>query len=239
MTLLDIKRALVPLVNLFDQSNTAPNKKPAPHEENTRFPQIPWDLRTIIIVFPPEAPFQYLNLNTTLGLTGVPFDQTENWQGQKPGDAFDLQFALEGENRFAVYKRYHSIFKELAYKQNDVYFKLGERLLFQGRWPEYTIIYHQPEADLDMSIGLRSLPHIHWWAYFPGLYWHYTSFCDCRLEWKWHGKSGRMEARALHDHGWGRNLLPVRVPLRVFRYEVLCLPDDGTGISLWTEGPWV
>jgi len=227
----------MPLITFFDQSKKVQNRRPIPVEETTRFPQVPWDLRTIIIVFPPDAPFQYLNLNALLGMTGVPFDRMEDWKGKKPGDAFDLQFALEGTNRFVTYNKYHSIANELAYKQNDVYFKLGRQLLFQGKWPDYHIIYRQPDADFEISIRLNSLSRIHWWAYFPGLYWHYTSFCDSRLSWKWRSDSGSMDAPALHDHGWGKNILPIRVPLRVFRYEVLHLPDKAIGISLWTEGP--
>ena len=51
-----------------------------------------------------------------------------------------------------------------------------------------------------------------------------------------------LKVPALHDHGWGRNLLPLRVPLEVFRYEVLRVPigageTDGCAISLRTEGP--
>ena len=238
MTLVHSKKVLVPLIGLLDKSNKVRNKRPTPHEESTRFPKIPWDLRTIIIIFPPDSPFKYLNLNVLLGLTGVPFDQIEKWAGAGPKDAFDLQFALEGRNRFAAYKKYHSIRKELTYKENAVYFKLGRRLFFQGMWPEYRIIYRQPEANLEISMELNSWPQIQWWAYFPGLYWHYTSFCDCHLEWKWHGDSGSMDVIALHDHGWGKTLLPIRTPLKVFRYEVLRLSDGAFGISLWTEGPF-
>ncbi len=232
------KQALMPLIKRLDRSEEALNARPSFYEETTRFPKIPWDLRTIIMVFPPDAPFQYLNLNVLLGLTGVPFDRKDLWQGKDPKDAFDLQFALEGKDKFVTYKNYHSIQKELSYRQDEVYFKLGERLLFKGKWPDYRIEYTQPEVDLEISMDLTSWPEFHWWAYFSGLYWHYTSFYDCHLEWKWDNDKGSMDVVGLHDHGWGRNILPIRVPLKVFRYEVMRLSGDTFGVSLWTEGPF-
>jgi hypothetical protein len=48
---------------------------------------------------------------------------------------------------------------------------------------------------------------------------------------------GTCDLTALHDHGWGKNILPLRLPLKVFRYEVMGLPDGGFAIALWTEGP--
>jgi hypothetical protein len=225
------------LLGLVDRSATAPHEKPLPAEEGTRFPEFPWDLRTIIMVFPPDAPFRFLNLNTLLGLTGVPFDQVERLGGLDAKDAFDLQFCLEGRERHAVYKQYHSIDKELEYKTEAVRFKLPERLFFEGAWPSYQIQYRQPEEDLSLSIKFDSRDDFHWWAYVPGVYCHYTSFCDCAVEWQWSGKSGTIETLALHDHGWGRNLLPIRLPVNVFRYEVMRLPEAGSAISLWTEGP--
>jgi len=84
---------------------------------------------------------------------------------------------------------------------------------------------------------LNSLPEFHWWAYFQRLYPHYTSFCDCHFEWEWNGAGGTMDIPALHDHGWGRNMLPLRLPLNVFRHEVLRLPEGDFVVSLWTEGP--
>ena len=95
-----------------------------------------------------------------------------------------------------------------------------------------------PETDLELSIELASWPGFHWWAHAPRIYCHYTSFCDCLLEWRWGGDRGSLELPALHDHGWGGNLLPLRTPLRVFRYEVLRLPEGDFAISLWTEGPF-
>ena len=78
------RRALLPFLSLLDRSATAPNEQPSPDEERTRFPEFSWDLRTIIMVLPEDAPFRFLNLNTVLGLTGVPFDQVENLRGSDP-----------------------------------------------------------------------------------------------------------------------------------------------------------
>lgn len=238
-----LRRVLIPIIGLLERSATAPHDQPSPREEGTRFPEFPWDLRTIIIVFPPDAPFRFLNLNVLLGMTGMPFDQTERWNGSDPKDAFDLQFCLEGRNRYATYKQYHSIARELDYRPNAVQFRLGERLHFEGRWPSYQIRYNQPEENLRLTIELDSWEGFHWWAYVPRIYCHFTSFGHCRVEWQWNGDSGVLESPALHDHGWGRNLLPLRVPLKVFRYEVLLLPEgmfessEGFAISLWTEAP--
>lgn len=230
-------RALAPIIGLLDRSSTEPSRQPTPDQERTRFPEFPWDLRTLIILFPQDAPFRFLNLNVTLGLTGVSFDQKKNWVGSDPKEAFDLQFCLEGKDRVATYKKYHTVSRELSYQTDAVSFKLGERLLFEGRWPKYRVRYRQPEEDLDLSLQLDSWPGFHWWACSPRIYCHYTSFCDCRLEWRWKGTRGALSIPALHDHGWGRNLLPLRTPLNLFRYEVLRLPGGDFAISLWTEGP--
>jgi len=227
----------VPLVHMLDRAPEAPHVQPLPEEEQTRFPAYPWDLRTVIIVFPQDSPFRYLNLNVLLGMTGVPFDQVERWHGPNPRDAFDLQLCLEAPNRCATYKQYHSISRELKYRPNDVYFELGQQLLFEGRWPEYRIRYTQPEINLELSLQLNSWKDFRWWAYTPGIYCHYTSFCDCRFQWQWEDDEGVLEVPALHDHGWGKNILPVRLPLKVFRYEVMRFPEGAFAISLWTEGP--
>lgn len=235
---LGFRRALVPVISLLDRSDTAPADRPSPEQEQTRFPEFPWDLRTLISVFPQDAPFRFLNLNITLGFTGVPFDQVKNWKGSDPKDAFDLQFCLEGKDSEAVtYKKYHSVSRELNYRPEDVHFKLGEQLTFEGQWPSYRIEYRQPGQDLNISLELDSRPGFQWWTYSPRIYCHYTSFCQGRLAWQWKGKEGTLEVPVLHDHGWGRNLLPLRTPLKVFRYEVLRLPRQDTAISLWTEGP--
>jgi len=223
------------MIRLLDRSSTEPNTQPSIDQERTRFPEFSWDLRTIIIVFPPDIPFRCLNLNVTLGLTGTPFDQRKNWTDSDPKEAFDLQFCLEGKDRAATYKKYHSVSEELAYETDTVSFTLGERLLFEGRWPEYRARYKLPEDDLDLSLKLDSQPGFHWWACSPRIYCHYTSFCDCLLEWQWKGANGSLSVPALHDHGWGKNLLPLRTPLKVFRYEVLGLPGGGFALSLRTE----
>ena len=237
MQIPDPHKALLPLIRIADRSGKVPNDQPSREQETTRFPVFPWDLRTIIMVFPDHAPFRFLNLNTTLGLTGVPFDQRKNWNHSDPKDAFDLQFCLEGGNEHASYKQYHSVARELEYRHGEVLLKLDDRLHFQGDWPDYRIQYRQPDNGLEVSLRLVSWPDFHWWLYSPRLYCHYTSFCDCRVEWDWNGAKGALDLPALHDHGWGRTLLPLRFPLRVFRYEVLRLPLDQLAISLWTEGP--
>lgn len=232
-----LRRALVPAVRRLDRSAIAPNLAPTPEEESTRFPQFPWDLRTLIAVFPPDSPFRFLNLNVLLGMTGIPFDRPDRWRGKDPRDAFDLQLCLEGRERFATYKQYHSISQELSYQPKAVQFHLGERLHLAGAWPNYSIRYRQPEIGLELQARFESWPGFHWWAYFPGMYYHYTSFGDCKMEWKWGEQQGKLDLPALHDHGWGKNLLPLRLPLRLFRYEVLRLPAGGFAISLWTEAP--
>ncbi|RJP22894.1 MAG: hypothetical protein C4520_07675 [Candidatus Abyssobacteria bacterium SURF_5] len=238
MAPLRFHRVLAPAIRLLDRSSGEPNAQPTVDQERTRFPEFPWDLRTLIMLFPQDAPFRFLNLNVTLGLTGTLFDQAKNWAGSAPKEAFDLQFCLESKDTAATYKRYHSISRELSYQTpRGVSFKLGEKLLFEGQWPKYHIQYTQPEDDLTLSMQLDSWPGFHWWVYSPRIYCHYTSFCDCRLEWRWREASGALSVPALHDHGWGKNLLPMRTPLRVFRYEVLRLPESGFALSLWTEGP--
>lgn len=231
------KGMLSPLVKLLDRSGAASHHAPTPEQDTTRFPGLPWDLRTIIIVFGPGAPFRFLNLNVLLGLTGVPFDRVDQLHGIGPMDAFDLQFCLEGNDRSATCKKYFSIAKDLEYEPDKVEFRLGDRLEFRGSWPEYSIRYRQPEEDLSLSMRLASQDDFQWWSYAPGMYCHYTSFCDCELEWSWKGQGGSSSVIALHDHGWGRNLLPVRLPVRVFRYEVMRIEERGTAISLWTEAP--
>jgi hypothetical protein len=233
----------VPILGLLDRSHEAAHQRPDPAEDGTRFPEFPWDLRTIILLFPPEAPFRFMNLNLLLGLTGAPFDQPEKLGPLDAGDAFDLQFCLEGRQRCATYKRYHSIARELSYRPAAIEFLLGERLRFEGSWPGYRIRYRQPEAKLALTLHLDSWEDFHWWAHAPRFYCHYTSFCRCRMDWQWESEGGAVEVPALHDHGWGRNMLPLRVPLRTFRYEVLQLGSatenaDDLAISLWTEGPF-
>ncbi|MBW1685970.1 MAG: hypothetical protein JRS35_13020 [Deltaproteobacteria bacterium] len=242
------RRALLPILGLLDRSSKAACERPDPAEDGTRFPEFPWDLRTIILLFPPEAPFRFMNLNLLLGLTGVPFDRIEQLGDLRAEDAVDLQFCLEGRERCATYKRYHSIGRELSYRPGAVEFilgesVLGERLRFEGSWPAYRIEYRQPEAELSCTLHFASFENLHWWVRAPRLYCHYTSFGSCRMEWRWGSEAGVLEVPALHDHGWGRNLLPLGVPLRVFRYEVLRVPigageTGGSAIGLWTEGPF-
>lgn len=231
------RRALTPVARIFDRADRAAHSVPSAWEETTRFPGFPWDLRTIILVFPPESPFRYLNLNLLLGFTGAPFDRPDRFHGPSPLDALDVQFCLEGRERAVTSKDYHSVARELTYQPDAVQFKLLDRLEFSGQWPSYQLRYRQPEEQLELDLSFESAPDFHWWAYLPGAYYHYTSFGLCRMEWKWGKESGTLELPGLHDHGWGRNLLPLRLPVRVFRYEVLRLPDAAAAISLWTEAP--
>lgn len=236
------RRALVPLLGLLDRSSRVSRQRPGPAEDGTRFPEFPWDLRTVILLFPTEAPFRFMNLNLLLGLTGAPFDRPEALGSLDAGDAFDLQFCLEGRERCVTYKRYHSIARDLSFRPAAVEFRLGERLRMEGSWPSYQIRYRQPEANLSLTLHFDAREDFHWWACVPRLYCHYTSFGSCRMDWRWEAESGSLEVPALHDHGWGRNLLPLGVPLRTFRYEVLQLRSEaedasGLALSLWTEGP--
>jgi hypothetical protein len=61
------RRALLPILGLLDRSSRAAHERPDPAQDGTRFPEFSWDLRTLILVFPPEAPFRFLNLNLLLG----------------------------------------------------------------------------------------------------------------------------------------------------------------------------
>ena len=225
------RRVLTPFLGLLDRSSRVAHQRPGPSEDGTRFPEFPWDLRTIILLFPPEAPFRFMNLNLLLGLTGAPFDRPEELGALNAGDAVDLQFCLEGRERCVTYKRYHSIARELSYRPAAVEFILGERLRLEGSWPAYRIRYRQPEANLSLTLHFDSQEDFHWWAHAPRLYCHYTSFGRCRMEWQWESEGGALEVPALHDHGWGRNLLPLGVPLRTFRYEVLQLRSETENIE--------
>ena len=225
-----------------DRPLRRPCLAPTRAEEGTRYPERSWDLRTVIAVFEPGAPLRYLNLNTLCGMTGSGFDQHRRWQGA-PRDAFDLQLCLEGRDAAATYKEYHRISDELDSTPGEVRLRLGDRLQYAGQWPDYRVRYRQPEAELELDLELESWPGFRWWARLPRSYCHYTTFASCRLRWRWGGERGEQTVPALHDHGWGGNLLPLRVPIGVFRYEVLRLPSaadqerSGYAISLWTEAP--
>lgn len=218
-----------------DHWQDAPAEVPTHDEETTRFPRFDWDLRTLIAVFPPETPFRFLNLNITTGLTGLPLDRNERPMRAK--DAFDLQFCLEGRERTASYKAYHSLAGEVEVREDAVDFSLPGRLRFTGSWPSYEFEYDQPEEALHLEARFESTPGFHWWVRVPRAYSHYTSFAQARLRWSWGARSGEVSVPLLHDHAWGRRLLPVRLPVRLFRYEVLRLPDAGFAISLRCEGP--
>ncbi len=231
------QKMLEPLVKRLNGAAKAPSVTPTPEQEGTRFGEFPWDLRTVIAVFPPEAPFRYMHLNLLLGMTGVAYDQIENWEGDDVEDACDLQFCLEGRERSATHKAFYSIAKDVSHEPGAVRTSIGERVSLEGSWPRYTVRYSQPEEDLELTLELDSQPGMHWWAHLPRTYYHYTTFATCRFGWRWGDDAGELVVPVLHDHGWGRNMLPARLPLRVFRYEVLTLPGDGRALSLWTEGP--
>lgn len=230
-------KMLGPLVKRLNGAGDAPTAAPSREDDGTRFGEFPWDLRTVIAVFPPEAPFRFLNLNLLLGMTGIPFDRVETWEGGDPLDACDLQFCLEGRAGAVTHKGFYSVAEDVSYEEGAVQLGLGERLSFSGAWPRFEVRYAQPEADLELTLQLDSQPGIHWWAHIPRAYFHYTSFVTCRMTWRWGAEQGTLEVPALHDHGWGRNMLPARLPLRVFRYEVFSLPAGGQASTLWTEVP--
>ena len=230
-----LRRALAPALSLLDRRRDQPTVAPTPQEEGTRHPELPWDLRTLIVVFPPGGSWRFLNLNIVCGMTGTPFDQYERWTGP-PRDAFDLQFCLEGEGEGITCKRVHSVADDLRSVPGVVDLQLGERLTFEGQWPCYHVRYHQPEDELDVDVRFESWPQLRWWARAPGqAYSHYTSFGRVAVDWRWKGQEGSVETSGLHDHGFGRNLLPLRLPTSVFRYEVMRLSNEDTAISLWTE----
>ncbi len=227
-------KALNPLVARID-GGARSARPPSPDEDGTRFPDAAWDLRTIIAVFAPDAPFRFLNLNTTLGLTGLPFDQSDNWSGD-PDGAFDLQLCLVGRERTATYKRYHRVGSEVESTPGAVHLALGQRLVLDGAWPHYRATWRQPEEQLSLDLELETAGEVQRWGWIPDYFCHYTSFGSCRLSWRWGDRSGELSTPALFDHGWGRRA-PWASALALFRYEVLRLPGDGVAIGLWTEGP--
>jgi hypothetical protein len=228
-----LRRVLAPALSLMDPRRSQPTPSPSLQEDGTRHPELPWDLRTLIVVFPPGAPWRVLNLNIVCGLTGTAFDR--HWDGAAR-DAFDLQFCLESGTEAVTFKRFFSVAEDLVSTPGEVALSLGERLTFEGQWPSYAIHYRQPEDELDLQIRFESRPDLRWWARAPGgAYSHYTSFGHCDLSWTWKGAQGEVSSTGLHDHGFGRTLLPLRLPAAVFRYEVLRLGERDTAISLWTE----
>jgi hypothetical protein len=210
---------------------------PTDREDGIRYPGAAWDLRTIIAVFGPDAPFRFLNLNPTLGLTGLPFDRAPRTRSGDPRDVFDLQLCLEGREGAAIYKRQHAVRGEVAFMPGEVRLSLGDRLRFEGRWPRYEVRFRDAEQDLELDLELEAEGAFQRWASLPRIYSHYTMFGRGRLRWRWRGASGELETTVLHDHGFGVRPPALGDPLRSFRYEVLRLADRGTAIGLWTEGP--
>ena len=231
------RRLLTPVRRALDRYETAPCRRPAPEQDAVYHPAHCWDLGTLIAVFPQDAPFRFLDLNWVLGLTGTSFDRSPTRSRAKARDAFDLQLCLEGTSEAAVYKGAHSISREASYTPGRPGVELADRLTVTGGWPHYEIRCREPGADLELDMRFSAWPGIHWWACVPRVYCHYSNFGTCELTWRWGHRSGELEVPALLEHGWGNHLLPVRVPLGVFRYEVLGLPDAGIGISLWVDTP--
>lgn len=229
--------ALQPFIRLIECSGNERSGRLSADQDGTRFPRFPWDLRTVIIVLPPGSPFKYLNINTTLGLTGVPFDQVKNTGGLRPDDCFDLQLCLEDRHEYAVYKRYHSISGEVEYAPGKAHIELRDLFSYSGEWPAYSLSFSDPLQKISLAMKLDSWPGLQWWFYAPSLYCHNTTFATAQVELEWKGKKTKLTTPALHDHGWGKNLLPLRLPVGVFRYEVMRFDQKGHAISLWSEAP--
>ena len=217
-------------------STTATPGAPAPDEDGTRVPAAAWDLRTLIAVLPPGAPWSYLNLNVTVGLTGTPFDRPRRWRGP-PSDALDFQLCLDGPAGAVTWKRYYSVAAEATVRPGVIDTRLGDRLRVVGRWPECRFEVSVPEKDLELQAAFHGWPDIQWWTRVPPIYTHYTTFGACRLTWRHGARRGAADAAAAHDHGWGARPPVLQAPRRRFRYEVLPLPGGGAAASLWADGP--
>jgi len=210
--------------------------RPSLHEDTTRYPAQSWDLRTFIALFPRESPLRYLNLNVTLGLTGTAFDQTRRRSRRAARDAFDLQLCLEGRGRHATEKSCLSVGRDVKYAPDGIDLRVGDRVELEGAWPSYRVRYSLPSEELELSLDLDAWPGVLWWARLPRGYCHYTTFCTAQVKWRWGDEGASVRLPAIHDHGWGGTLLPMRAPLRLFRYEVLRLPGDGHALALRTTG---
>lgn len=230
------------IAGLIDSSATEQSLRPTPYEDTTRYPSKQWDLRTLIIVFPQSSRFRYLNLNTTLGLMGVPvIDRPDNLGSIHPSDAFDLQFCLEAGERAATYKDTFSVSESMELSsQDEGAFKLAldDRLNISGAWPDYEISYMQPEEELEISIKLKAAENFRRWAHVPSAYCHYTTFCSYRGSISWAGKKDNVSGVCLLDHGYGRRVPAfmgrISKPVSLFRYEVLQFGEKGHVICLDT-----
>ncbi len=206
-----------------------------PRRDATQFPRAAWDLRTLIVVFGPDAPLRFLNLNLTLGLTGLPFDQHAD--GLEARDAFDLQLCLEGRGRAALCKRTHSIRGDVRFTPGAARVALGDLFDFDGAWPHFLIRFRQPNDALELELDFDAAGPLQHWAHAGRIYSHYTSFGTCRGTWRWGDQRGDIDSPALLDHGFGRRARAAGRLLRRFRYEVLRLPDGAAAIGLVTEAP--
>ena len=224
------------LRRFVDRYESAPRERPSSADDRVQWPAAAWDLGTLIAVLPPGSPLSILNLNWTLGQTGSCFDRGPALWGGAARDVVDLQLYLEGAGRTATHKEAYSARRHVAL-EIDGALSIGGRLSVEGAFPSYVLRYRQPEAALALDVSFSAWPDIHWWAHLGGAYRHYTRFGDCSLRWEWGADSGVIDAPALLEHAWGGALLPVRVAPRVFRYEVMRLPDGAQAISLWVDGP--
>jgi len=231
------RRLLAPLRRALDRFETAPCERPTPEQEGVFLPSHCWDLGTLIAVFPEGGPLRFLDLNWVLGLTGTTFDRSQTRHRARARDVLDLQLCLEGAPGVAIHKGSHSVSRDAVYVPGQPGVEIADRLRLTGRWPDYELRCREPKAELELGVRFSAWPGIHWWACAPGVYSHYSNFGSCELTWRWGDHSGTLEVPALLEHAWGNHLLPLRVPLGAFRYEVLGLPDAGLGISLWVDTP--
>ncbi len=204
--------------------------------DGTRFGRYPWDLRTLIAVAPCGAPLRFLNLNWVLGRTGTRFDQSPDRSRAAARRVADLQFCLESPAGALSWKREYGL-DQVEYEEGHVALSIGERLQVRGAWPRYDISYAQPEAELKLDVCFEAWPHPMRWVRLPGLYCHQTVFGTASIRSTRAGETQQLELPALLDHGWGRSLLPLRAPMRSFRYEVLHLPEGGQLLALGVRGP--
>ena len=177
--------SLASLLERLDHAERAPTDSLPPSVDGTRYPGMAWDLRTLIAVFPPEAPLRFLNLNTTLGRIGTGFDTPGRDTGRSAKAAFDLQMCLEGRGWATTYKEEHGIGDEVRSKAGAVDLDLPGRLRIVGAWPDYTVEYRQPEADLELDVRLTARPGVQWWAALDAAYTRWRLFPDARAGCAW------------------------------------------------------
>lgn len=230
------------MANILDRSAQKISEYPTSIEDLARFPECDWELRTIIIIFPPSSPFHFLNLNLTQGLTGFPVWDLPSLYGESdPKKGMDIQFALQYKDGETVsYKNY--VFPDRKTEQpNNPLFHYPGRVELSGKWPDYTLKYHQEEAELTVDLKLTTLPYLTWWASSYGhLYHHYTSYAEYKGTIT-HGEiEESIKGSLLFDHAWGNHFLngwfKQPFPLSLFWYEVLSLKAGEYSIALQLNG---